>query len=191
MINMSNITIDDFKNSFNSVFLSFVNDGYIITQSDYQLDAMIRDDYFFNSKNRGEKGMSFYKIIFKEKHVTVAEMSFAVIYDSLDKTIDTYGMRLKIKNERDNILQSNKKFLDNFNSKEYSTPYIDVTTNSLEHLITDIIAFILYSTLYTDYCLLHYDNSDSRILEGINNVVYTGNITPRLKGFVNFLIDNA
>lgn len=185
MISMSNILIEDFKDCFNTIFLSLVKDGYIMMNPEYKVTTVLQDDYVYSSKNRGEKGMSFYKVLFKKKRKTIAELSFTVIYDMPGKTISAYGVKINIKDPSD---KSNFRYLDKTNSLEYTAPYINIDNISLEDFITEIVAFMTNCIMYTEYYLLHEYSFDHTKRWVIENGIDIDDEKKNMEGFVKFLL---
>lgn len=185
MINMSNIFIEDFKDCFNTLFVSLLKDGYIMTNPEYKISSVLPDDYVYSSKNRGEKGMSFYKVLFKKKRKVIAELSFTVIYDMPGKTISAYGVKVNVKDPSD---KQNFRYLDKTNSLEYTAPYINVAYISLEDFVTEIMAFMINCIMYTEYYLLHEYSIDPTRRWILENGVDIDNDKNNIEGFVKFLL---
>lgn len=187
MTNMTNIDISDFKDKFNTIFLSLIKDGYIMINSEYTVDTTIPDDYVYNSKNRGEKGMSFYKVIFKKKRKVIAELSFTVICDLPNKTISTYGAKVNIKDPSD---VSNVRYLDKNNSIEYSTPYNNIYNISLDEFIVEMIVFMTNCIIGTEYYLLNEYSADPQKRWNMEGMISTIEDKENMEGFTMFLLDN-
>lgn len=185
---MSNINIENFKDTFNPIFLSLVKDGHIMMSSGYKLGASLREDYVYNSKNRGDVGMAFYKVNIKRKRVIVAELSFAVIYDIPTNNISAYSVKTHIK---DSSVNSKVRYLDSTNSTEYSTPYVDVDDVSIEDLILEIISFMSNCIMYTEYYLINADSVGSNERWKLEDGVLIENEMSSLKGFTKFLMSSS
>jgi len=187
MINMKNINISDFKDKFNPIFLSLIKDQYIMMSPEYMIDTIIPDDYVYNSKNRGEKGMSFYKVIFKKKRKVIAEISFTVICNLPSKTISTYGAKVNIKDPSE---ISNVRYLNKNNSIEYTTPYKDIHDIFLNEFIAEMIVFMTNCIIGTEYYLLNEYSIDPHKKLNMESMVSTIEDKKNMEGFTNFLLSN-